>query len=165
MVYSIASYFETSRTKFEPWQHARLFKIIILLTGVIFDPLCWKKVKRNFSGIAFKKIQGKDSFIYIKLTRSQYAAMSHWLFERNWFTFGSPRSSKKEPGIKTFFILYDKRMYLVHKQTENQAEVAFYHFFISQRVVLQTFKCIHLVPVYPQTTTVIWHFSVCLWLL
>ena len=48
MAHSIASYFEISRTKFEPWQHARSFKIIVLQTGVIFDPLRCEKVKYIF---------------------------------------------------------------------------------------------------------------------
>ena len=45
MAHSIASYFESSLIKFEPWQHARFFKIIILLTRVILDPLRCERVK------------------------------------------------------------------------------------------------------------------------
>ena len=31
------------------------------------------------------------------------------LRKRNWFAFGSPRSSKNKPSLKTLFLLYDKK--------------------------------------------------------
>lgn len=33
---------------------------------------------------------------------------------------------KNEPRLKIFSVLYDKKIYLVHKQSESRPEIAFY---------------------------------------
>ena len=44
----------------------------------------------------------------------------------NWSTFGSPRCSKNEPGVKIFLSLYDEKMHPIHIQTESGPELSFY---------------------------------------
>ena len=46
------------------------------------------------------------------------------LRKRNWLTFGSPRSSKNKPSLKTLFLLYDEKIHPVHKRSESGPEIS-----------------------------------------
>ena len=72
------------------------------------------------------------------------------LYEQNCSPFGSSRCSKNEPGLKIFFVLYDKKMFPVHRRTKSRTEIISYHVFNFQILVLQLnifdcvlFKCLN----------------------
>ena len=61
-------------------------------------------------------------------------------YEKNWFTFGSLRYCKDEPGLKIFFSLYDENICMVQKRTESglETECFILDFFNSAPVWSQT---------------------------
>ena len=99
---------------------------------------------------------------FLSLCPSRFAVKGR-LYGRKWFTFGSPSSSKNEPGLKLFLALYDKKMYPFHKQTESRPELTFYYFFKFQKRVLQL-QNFHSVLVWSRTPIIYMIFSVLLWL-
>ena len=67
------------------------------------------------------------------------------------------RSSKNQPGLKIFFVLYYEKIYPVQKRIEGRSEIVFPHFFKFQRLILQLllFECVlfeyfHSLPVSPK---------------
>ena len=72
-------------------------------------------------------------------------------YERNWFTFGLPRFSKNEPGLKIFLVLYYKKNYPGQKEP-----LIIYILFVSESILLNVFECIifgyfHLAPPWSRT--------------
>ena len=90
-----------------------------------------------------------------------------WLYERNWFIFGSPRCSKNEPGLKIFFYIMTKKcIWSVSKLKANQ-KYSLLSFFLKPKgqfynCVFQNtliFKYFHAVLVWPWTAVIIWVFQ------
>ena len=44
--------------------------------------------------------------------------------------------SKNDPGLEMFLVLYDEKIYPVHKRTKGGSEIVCYYFFKFQRLVL-----------------------------
>ena len=108
-----------------------------------------------------------DSLRKAKFALKFFSCLRNRLYERNWFTFGSPRCSKNEPGLKIFLVLYDEKNHTFHKGTQSEPERAFYYFFkFLRRLVLHfyfiecfIFEYFYSLLVWPWTATIMWDFQ------
>ena len=90
-----------------------------------------------------------------------YFILRGQLYERNWFTFGSPWCFKDKSDLNIYLFIVWRIICWVHKRSENGPEIAFYYILKLQRIFTQLFKCFSIeysVPVWPQTFINIWDF-------
>ena len=76
----------------------------------------------SWGGLMFHSFVLKNRF---RMKDAVNQTLRSRLCERKWLNFCSSECSKNDPGLKSYFFITWRKMYLVHKRTKSRLERAF----------------------------------------